>query len=226
MPFAAVTGLAVEAQIAQQNGLDAIATGGTAERTKKAVARLVAEGATGLLSFGICGGLDPAFSPGTLVLPRMVRSEAGDGHAVDRALHRALTAALGAVGHALSTGDILGTDVIAGTRERKAALYRRSGAVAIDMESHLAAAAAAAAKISFAALRAIADPAARGLPPVALLALDDAGRPEVGAVLRSLLARPGQLPAVLSLALDTRHALRSLRRAAGPLATVLKERVS
>jgi adenosylhomocysteine nucleosidase len=223
MPFVAVTGLAAEARIAQRAGVRAEATGGSAGRTAAVAARLIADGATGLLSFGICGGLDPALAAGTVLLPRAVRSETGERILADAAMHGRLALALG---DAVATGDILGASGIADTVERKTALFRRFRAAAIDNESHLVAAAAAAARIPFLVLRAVADPAARALPPAALVGLDDEGRPALSPVLRSLFARPGQLPALVAIALDTRRALRALRRAAPALAAALGERVS
>jgi adenosylhomocysteine nucleosidase len=207
MAFAAVTGLAAEARIARRMGLRAIATGGNAERTKAAAARLVADGATGLLSFGICGGLDPALAAGTLILPRAVQSETGERRFTDASTHRRCIDALGG---GLFTQDILGANSVADTVERKAALFRRTGAAAIDNESHLVAAAAIAARIPFLVLRAVADPANRALPPAALVGLDAEGRPALAPVLRSLVARPAQLPALIAVALDARKALRGL----------------
>jgi adenosylhomocysteine nucleosidase len=211
MAFAAVTGLAAEARIIRRLGLRTVATGGRALRTEAAVARLVAEGATGLLSFGICGGLDPALAPGTLILPRAVQSETGERYLADAASHRVCASALG---DTFVTEDMLGAAGIADTVARKAALFRRTAAVAIDNESHLVAAAATAARLPFFVLRAVADPAARALPPAALVGLDDDGRPALLAVLRSLLTQPSQLPALLAIARDTRHALRALRSVA------------
>ena len=40
---------------------------GRVERAEAAVAELVAEGVAGLLSWGLCGGLDPALRPGDVV---------------------------------------------------------------------------------------------------------------------------------------------------------------
>ncbi|HEV8026241.1 MAG TPA: nucleoside phosphorylase [Stellaceae bacterium] len=211
MAFAAVTGLAAEARIARRLGLRAVATGGRAERTADAAARLIAEGATGLLSFGICGGLDPALASGTLILPRAVQSETGERYLADAAAHRLCADALGGT---LVTEDMLGAGSIVDTVARKAALFRRMAAVAIDNESHLVAAAATAAGIPFLVLRAVADPATRALPPAALIGLDDEGRPALLPVLRSLLVQPGQLGALLAIARDTSHALHALRRVA------------
>jgi adenosylhomocysteine nucleosidase len=87
MPVAAVTGLAAEARIAREVGLRALAGGGDAARTAAAISRLIGEGATGLVSFGICGGLDPRLASGTMVLPRATRSEGGARRCVNEAWH-------------------------------------------------------------------------------------------------------------------------------------------
>ncbi len=217
-PTAAVTGLAAEACIVRRIGWRAVAVGGDADRTRRAIAQLIAEGASALVSFGICGGLDPALGSGALILPHAVSSEDGRHRRVDAALRGALAAALGRAGIAAAGGDVIGAARAADTPSRKAALHRRSGAIAVDLESHLVADAAAAAGIPFAVLRAVADPAERALPPAALIGLDAAGRPALGRVLLSLARQPGQLPTLLQLARDTRRALAALRRAGNALA--------
>ena len=213
LPIAAVTGLVAEARIARRMGWSAVAAGGRDDGTRAAIARLIADGAVALASFGICGGLDPALRSGALILPRAVLGEGGDRHAVDAGLHRTLAAALEQAGIGAATGDMLGAAAAADTPSHKAMLHRR-GAVAVDLESHLVAGAAAAARIPFIVLRAVADPAERGLPPAALIGLDGEGRTALGPVLRSVAQQPGQVPALLRLALDTHRALAALRRAA------------
>jgi hypothetical protein len=54
------------------------------------------------------------------------------------------------------------------------------------------------------------DPVDRSLPPAALAGMRGDGSTDVLAVLRSLLARPGQLPALLEVARDARIAQRTL----------------
>jgi adenosylhomocysteine nucleosidase len=217
MPIAAVTGLAAEARIAERIGWRAFAAGGDAERTRRAMAPLVADGVRALVSFGICGALDPALNPGALILPQVVIAEDGRRHRIDVALRSVLAAALGRARVVALAGDILGAVRAADTPSRKAALNRQSGAVAVDLESHLVAEAAAAAGLPFAVLRAVADPAERALPPAALIGLDAAGRPALGRTLLSLARHPGQLPALVRLAGDTRRALATLRRAGDAL---------
>jgi adenosylhomocysteine nucleosidase len=215
MAVAAVTGLIAEARIARRIGLPAAAAGGHADRTRAMIDRFLAEGATGLISFGIAGGLDPALSSGALVLADAVRDERGGVRPVDPRWQARLVAALTRAGIAVHRGDMLGAGAIAVSIAGKAQARRTTGAVAVDLESHLVAGAAAAAGLPFVVLRAIADPAARGLPPAALVGLAPDGSPALLPVLASLLRHPGQLPALLQAARDSGRALAALRRAAG-----------
>ncbi|HXY98540.1 MAG TPA: nucleoside phosphorylase [Stellaceae bacterium] len=219
MALAAVTGLAAEATIARRAGLRAAAAGGGGTRIASLIAGLIAEGANGLVSFGICGGLDPALASGSLLLPLAVREETGARLPVDRAWHAAVAAALAEAGIAAATGDLLGAAAPAATPERKRALHA-GGAVAVDLESHFVAQAARAARLPFLVLRAVADPAARRLPPAALAGLDDEGHAALGPVLQSLWRQPAQLPALVQIACETKAALRALRRAAPLLGRV------
>lgn len=86
------------------------------------------------------------------------------------------------------------------------------------MESHHAAAIAAAHGLPFAAIRAIADTAADELPPAVQDGLDEDGRTAIGPVLRSLLSRPAQLPALIRVARRSRRALDALFRCRAALA--------
>ena len=61
-------------------------------------------------------------------------------------------------------------------------------------------------------LRVIADPAEREIPSAALVGMRSDGGIDVLAVLASLLEHPGQLPALLRLAADTRRAMAELLR--------------
>ena len=94
----------------------------------------------------------------------------------------------------------------------KELLHAQTGAAAVDMESHIAARIAAAYQIPFVACRAIIDSADKPLPPAALVGLRPDGTADVLAVLRSVLQRPSQVPALVRTALDARIARAALRR--------------
>jgi hypothetical protein len=96
------------------------------------------------------------------------------------------------------------------TAADKQALHRSTGALAVDMESHVAGATAAAHGVPFAVCRAIVDPAWRTLPPAATAGLRDDGTTALGPILRELMRQPSQLGALLQLAGDARAARTAL----------------
>jgi hopanoid-associated phosphorylase len=214
---AAVTGLAAEARILRRLGLAATPTAGDAAHTAAAAERLVAAGADALVSFGIAGGLAAGLAPGALLLPSRVIGEDGASFDVDAGWRAAVRARIAAQGVAVAEGDLLGRSLVAATPDEKATLHRRTGAVAVDLESAVVAAAASRLGRPFLALRAVADPASFALPHAAEVGLDEHGKAALLPVLRALLAAPSELGALLRLALHTRRALRTLARAAPAL---------
>lgn len=210
MKAAAVTGLEAEARIARRMGIAAEPSGGVASQTTAIAENLLRDGAEALVSFGIAGALAPSLPCGMILLPRAVIDERGARHAVDAAWHAGAAQALRDASVVFDEGDILGAAGPAASPARKAVLFRATGAVAVDLESHLVAAVAERAGKPFLALRAIADPALRALPPAAVNGLDARGKPALGPILLSVLRRPGQIPALLRLAGDTRCALAAL----------------
>jgi adenosylhomocysteine nucleosidase len=201
----AVTCLALEARIAVGPGVSVVCSQG--ERLGATLASAVARGARGMISFGIAGGLAPGLAAGDWIAAAAVIT-GQRRFPTDQAWTRSLRERLPHVVHA----DILGMDNPAADPERKQLLYGQTGAVAVDMESHIAAAVAAAHQIPFAAFRVIIDPADKPLPPAALVGLRADGTADVPAVLRSLLQQPSQLPALVRTALDAWIASTALRR--------------
>ncbi|MDA8251572.1 MAG: hypothetical protein M0Z28_20720 [Rhodospirillales bacterium] len=185
-----VTGLQAEARLAARLGL-ARAGGGLPAGAAAAAESLVGAGATALVSFGLCGGLDPALPAGSLLVPRRVLDGADD-YATDPRL----AAALGG----WSCMALAAAAAPVASRAARQALFRASAAAGVDLESGAVARVAARHGLPFAVLRAVCDPATLNLPPLALLALDGDGRVRVGRMAASLLARPSQIAALLVLA--------------------------
>jgi adenosylhomocysteine nucleosidase len=117
-----------------------------------------------------------------------------------------LTRALGGPTIAL----LLASETVIARRVDKQAAAA-TGAQAVDMESGAVALAARRAGLPWAVLRVICDPAERELPHAALVALGATGAISGLRVLRSVLARPQQIPALLALGRDAAMARRSLR---------------
>ena len=215
-PFVvAASGLALEARIAAGPGVRGAIGGGDARRLSLVLEREVADGARAIISFGIAGGLIPDVVAGTWLVGRGVATEAGYRRC-DDAWTRSLIARLPNA----RLADLAGSDVPVADADAKRALHLATAAVAVDTESHIAAAIAAAHRLPFAAFRVIADGANRNLPAAALIALGPEGRVDVAAVLRSLARTPTQLPLLARTAIDARAAFSALlrgRRRLGPL---------
>jgi nucleoside phosphorylase len=108
------------------------------------------------------------------------------------------------------SADIVGVDAPLADAAGKAALFAATGAAAVDMESAIVARAARRHGLPFAILRVIADPAHRPLPSAALVAMRADGEVDLAAVVGELIRNPGQLPALIRLALDSRDAFSAL----------------
>jgi adenosylhomocysteine nucleosidase len=171
--------------------------GGTPEGAALAASRLLNQGVTGLVSFGLAGGLDPALRPGDLLCPARVGDLETDPD-------------LAALFGGLTGGSLWAGDKVIATVAGKQALFRDTGAAAVDLESGAVASAAKARGLPFIAVRAICDPADRALPPAALVALGASGGIGLLRVLGSVARQPGQVPALLRLAGDAAAARRAL----------------
>src|SRR6516162_6494054 len=201
----AVTSLSLEARIALGPGVSVLCD--QASRLVDSLEAAIERGALGIISFGIAGGLAPYLAAGDWVIGSRVR----DGEEflpVDARWARRLLNVLPGSVHA----EIVGVDSPVALSSDKRRLHDETGAVAVDMESHIAGRIAAAHKIPFAICRTVIDAAHRDLPPAALVGLRDDGTPDVLAVARSLARRPGQLPALARIAADAWTARQALRQ--------------
>jgi adenosylhomocysteine nucleosidase len=201
----AVTSLALEARIALGPGVSVICNQGS--RLAAALEAAIERGASGIISFGIAGGLAPDLVAGSWVAGAAVRS-GRHLYPTDQRWTRTLLAALPGAVHA----NILGVDAPVARPLEKRLLHAQTGAAAVDMESHIAARIAAAHRLPFAACRAVIDAANRRLPPATLVGLREDGTPDILAVFRSVMQQPSQLPALTRTALDARIARAALRR--------------
>jgi hopanoid-associated phosphorylase len=200
----AATGLAREARLVRRPGVRPVAGGGRPQALEQALAA-VANGAVGVISIGLAGALAPDLSPGDWVVADAVI--AGEERLpADAAWRDALLRRLpGAAG-----GPLLASDAMLLGAADKARAHDVSGALAVDMESHVAARLARRLGLPFAAARVISDAADRSLPPAVSLGLRPDGQMAAGAVLGALLRDPRQLPALIRTALEAERAFRAL----------------
>ncbi len=206
-----ITGLAAEAACLHGRGYDIFCCGARPARAREGVQSLISNGVSGLVSFGLAGGLDPALAPGALVLAASVITPQGDRLETDIAWRQTFrqSAPDGVIESAIA-----GSERAVKTAAGKQAMHASTGAVAVDMESHIVAAAAEDAGLPFLVIRVVADPAARAIPDLAMKSLDAEGNTLILPVLMTVLRRPKELAGLLQLAMDSRKAFAALRRAA------------
>lgn len=198
------------------------AAGGSALRAADAARAMTRDGARLLVSLGLAGGLDPALRPGdlvigsTVVVPGEIPYHAGTAVEWRERLAEPLRAQLRCV-----IAPIVGSDTPVATAAAKASLFAATRAVAVDMESHGVARAAAESGVPLVVLRVIADPADRAIPWAAMAGMAPDGAVRPAAVLGRLLLRPWEVPAIVRLARDSRQAHAVLGRVALRLAGVL-----
>ncbi|SJZ82694.1 hopanoid-associated phosphorylase [Enhydrobacter aerosaccus] len=206
MTILVATGLERERHLLAGPDLEIIAGGGDHERLEVRLEQLGA-GKSGLISIGIAGGLAPDLVVGQWVVATAVLDRP---HSIstDVAWTERLVAALPGATRA----PLLGSNEMIVERTHKAALHRATGAAAVDMESHIAARVAQRLGLPFAAARVVCDPAHRSLPRAAQVGMRPDGGMDIAAVLRSLLADPRQLPALIRTGWEAEKAFRALLR--------------
>ena len=180
-------------------------------------ARLAEAAAPSLvISWGVCGGLDPRLRPGDLIVGSEVVS---DGRVIrtDEAVASTLAQGLANAAARIVVQRMAAAAAPVLTGAAKSELRRLTGAAGVDMESLAAGGFAMERRIPFAILRAVADPAERNLPPLASKAVSSDGRIRATAVIGGLIRSPRQFPALGAAALDAQAAFKTLNGCRGLL---------
>lgn len=174
------------------------------DRAEAEARQFALEGARGLISFGLCGGLDPKLKAGDLVAPNQIIANQ-DMWGISPFL----------IGRSVVQAEFgLGSDRVVPDVEEKASLHRSTGSAIVDMESHRIGAVCSACNIPFFVLRAVCDPADQSIPAAAAHAIDDRGKTRPMAVAAGLIRNPGDFADLMRLKKQTETALATLRNAA------------
>lgn len=211
MTVLAVTGLKREAEIAGVQGVVALAGGGDRAALEARLEALHGD-IKGVISVGLAGALSPLIKVGEVVIADQVIGKSESWRCSSE--WRVALAARLASAH---QGSVAASDVIVESAEAKSALHDATGALAVDMESAIAARFAARRNLPFAVLRVISDDASHVLPKAALVAMKPDGGIAVGRVLGSLLRHPFQLGALIRTARTSNKAFKELFRCANLL---------
>lgn len=209
-----VTGLRSEAKLIAGLPVRVISGGGRADVTRRKIDDLIAEGASGLISFGIGGGLDPALRTGDLVISATVIDAEGRHYTGSPAwLERAL-----ALVPSCAAGHVYASDRIVETVAEKHRLFGTHNALLADMESHHVARAAERHGLPFLVIRAVSDTAVETLPAGLAAGVDEDGGTRILPILAGLVTGRLGLAAVMQAGRSAGKALQALKRARPVLA--------
>jgi hopanoid-associated phosphorylase len=201
-----VVGMAFEARIAKSLGVPVVC-GGDGQNLAASLSRAMAVGCGGLISFGVAGGLAPDLKPGTCVIGSTILDQDQKRDTDARWAQRLMRIIPDAV-----CGPIVGVREPIAHADAKRALHEGTGALAVDMESHVVARAAQQHGVPVAAIRVVVDPAERTIPPSALAGSRADGTIDALAVMRSLMRNPRDLFGLIQMSFDARAARATLVR--------------
>lgn len=213
-----VTGLKFEADIlraaTRQKGTEAplvVSVSGDQNHAYRTAHSLAKQGAKGLVSFGIAGGLSEAAPVGALFLPQTIVSEDGTVYPTDSAWRTRLCRILSPhVAH--QEASLVSLPYGLEDERKKRAWYDQTGAYAVDMESYGLARGAAEARLPCLVIRVISDSVYDRLPASVISAMGKGGTIDLGVIMREASKNPVEFLHLIRFAIKTIKATKTLRR--------------
>lgn len=188
-------------------GIVPVAGGGDPVALRRRLEQAAA-GAAGIVSFGMTGALVDGLAIGDWVVADRLHG------AVDLSCNPDWRDALAARLPGARVGGFFADGRMIDTVAEKLALGEKHGALAVDMESHVAGAVAAERGLPFAIVRCVSDGARHLLPHAITVSMRPDGGVDMRAMLASLAARPAQAADVARTGAGFAKAIRALKAGA------------
>ena len=201
------TGFNREVATLRQPGIVVVAGGGDPVGLRTNIER-AASGAAGIVSYGMTGALVDGLAIGDWVIGDRLAG------AIDLDCDVAWAAALLARLPGARRGGFYADGRMIDTVAEKLALGDRHRCLAVDMESHVAAAVAVERGLPFAIVRCVSDGARHLLPHAITVSMRADGGVDAKAMLRSLAARPAQVADVARTTAGFAKAIKALKQGA------------
>ena len=196
--------------VRQLPGVLPVAGGGDPVALRLALER-AAVGAGGIVSFGMTGALVDGLRIGDWVVADRLWG------AIELPCDPAWRDALAERLPGARVGGFYADGRMIDTVAEKLALGERHGALAVDMESHVAGAVAAERGLPFAIVRCVSDGARHLLPHAITVSMRPDGGVDARAMLASIAANPAQVPDIARTTAGFAKAMRELKRGAARL---------
>ncbi|HWI86209.1 MAG TPA: phosphorylase [Sphingomonas sp.] len=210
-PIIVATGFTREVRTVERTGIVAVAGGGVAGQLEQALHAAALDGAAGIMSYGLTGGLADGLRIGDWVVGDRLSG------AVDIACHEDWRDSIAARLPGARIGGFFADGRMIDTIAEKRALGVRHGALAVDMESHVAARVAMAHGLPFAIVRIVSDEVDHLLPHAITVSMRPDGGFDRTAMRRSLADFPGQMADVTKTMAQFAAGFRGLRSGAKKL---------
>jgi adenosylhomocysteine nucleosidase len=208
LPVIVATGFTREVRTVERPGIIAIAGGGIAGRLEERLDAAARTGAAGIVSYGLTGGLADGLRIGDWVVGSCLRG------AIDHECHAGWRDAIAARLPGARIGAFFADGRMIDTIAEKRALGAHHDALAVDMESHVAARVARAHGLPFAIVRIVSDEVDHLLPHAITVSMRPDGGFDRTRMRASLAAAPEQMRDVVQTMAQFANGFRGLRAGA------------
>ena len=207
-PIIVATGFTREVRTVEGPGIVALAGGGVASRLEEALHQAAANGAAGIVSYGLTGGLADGLKIGDWVVGSRITG------AIDHECHAEWRDALASRLPGARIGAFFADGRMIDTIAEKRALGVKHEALAVDMESHVAARVAKAHGLPFAIVRIVSDEVDHLLPHAITVSMRPDGGFDRTRMRASLAEEPEQMRDVVQTMIQFAIGFRGLRSGA------------
>ena len=180
------------------------------QAAQQAAERLVSQGVSALLSWGVAAGLDTNLNAGSIAMPTQLLHKKTK-FKVDGGWHKKIKKQITELA-TVYEGTSVHTDEVLCEPTQKQTLHTNSNAIIADMESATIAAVAKQANIAFLSIRVVSDPAHIALPAVLAKHLSKHKNPDILRLVFASAIRPWQWVSCYKFALGSHIALRQLNK--------------
>ena len=184
-----------------------------------AAKKLAALKVDALISWGVAGAIDNSLNSGDVILAKSIINEGNRYSISEDWLNRVSDHFLPSEPN-IFNGDIASSKEICASTTDKQHLLKKTGALAVDMESAAIAETATANNLDLLVIRTISDNADTAIPEAVLKHTNNMGQPRIFNFMLSCIMNPNQIREISSLASGYKKGLASLSE----IAQVLKDR--
>lgn len=194
--------------------LSLIVSGEGQVRASEATNTLLELGVDGLIVVGMAGALDPALSPGDLLIPEVIISESNQKYYCDKVWSSHIHEQIHNDSHNISIHPLYTSANVICKSEDKLKLHQQIQACAVDMESAAVMALAYQHKIPCMVIRTIIDPVNYAFPDYIFKLTDEFGEIPLTRLIPTVLLHPLELKKLYQLVIYYHQATLTLKKIA------------